>query len=101
MRRDHAPAFGEARPGLHLAADLAGHGVAVEQGRCDRDVAAVSRDDRVRKRAGEARRRAGGAEHFDLRVAEQVLSPAEPDRARVVVELASSAATSLDTSARS
>ena len=44
MRGDHAPAVGEAHPGLHLPADLAGRRVAVEQRRGDREVAAVGGD---------------------------------------------------------
>src|SRR5215470_12918059 len=41
MRRHHAPALRKAHPGLHLAADLAGHRAAMEQGGSDGDVAAV------------------------------------------------------------
>src|SRR5215468_5050654 len=68
VRRYHAPAFGKPYPSLHLAADLAGHHAAMEQGGSDGKVTPVRRDDCVRERAGKACGRARRAEGLDLRI---------------------------------
>ncbi len=44
MRRDDAPAFREAHPGLHLLSDLAGHAGAAKQRRRDGMIAAIGAD---------------------------------------------------------
>src|SRR2546427_10834951 len=86
MRSHHAPASREAYPGLHLAADLSGHGRAMEQRRGDGGVATVGGDDRARERAGKACGRARRTEGFDFGISKQILAAAEPDGARVIVE---------------
>ena len=86
MRGDDEPAVGKAHPGLHLAADLAGRGVAVEQRRGHREVAAVGRDHGARQRARQADRRARGAEGLDFRVAVEILAAAVADGARIVAK---------------
>ena len=76
----------KAHPGLHLAADLAGHAVALEQRRGDREVAAVGGDHGARvvraRPTGERAARNG----CDLVVAVEVLADAVADGARVVAE---------------
>src|SRR6266849_5310060 len=86
MRRHHAPAFGKAYPGLHLAADLARHGGAMKQSGGDGGVAAVGSDNGLREHSCEACGGASSAEGLDLRIPEQVLAAAEPDRAGIIVE---------------
>src|ERR1700704_1193705 len=86
MRRDHAPAFREAHPGLHLAAHLAGHAGAPKQRRGRREIAPIGGDDGLVDRAGETGRRARGAKGLDLSVAVEVFAAAVADRARVVAK---------------
>src|SRR5687767_4457590 len=86
MRRDDVPAVREADPCLLLAAYLAGHGLAPEQRRGDREVAAVGRDHGLRDRTHETDRRARGAKAGNLLVAVKVLSNAVADRLRRIAE---------------
>src|SRR5580700_4533154 len=86
MGSHDAPAFGEAHPGLHLAADFARHGRAVIQRRSDGVIAAVGADDGLRQRARQACRRARGAECRDLGVTIKILAAAVADGARVLAE---------------
>src|SRR3954453_8004969 len=88
MRGDDAPAFRAARPGLHLAPDLAWPGVAIEQRRRHTEVAAVRRDHGSRPLAPKAARRARAAKRRDLGMPVEVLANAIADGARVVTEQA-------------
>src|ERR1700682_1779253 len=86
MRGDYAPAFGEAHPGLHLAADFARHSRAVIQRRSDGVIAAVGTDDSLRQRARKACRRARGTECRDLGITKKILAAAVADGARILTE---------------
>src|SRR5438874_1662422 len=86
MGGDDAPALREANPGLHLPADLAGRGVAIEQGGGHGRVAAIAGDDGFRRAPVEAHRRAPGTEAGDRLVAVEVLADAIAQRAGIVAE---------------
>src|ERR1700689_5060884 len=86
MGRDDAPAFGEAYPGLHLAAEFAGHARAMIERRRDGVIAAVGADDGLRQGARQACRRARSAECRDLGVTIKILAAAIADGARIVAK---------------
>src|SRR6478752_8314014 len=86
MGGDDAPALREFYPGLHLAADLTRHRVAIEQGGGDRGVAAIAGDHGFRGAAVEADRRAPGAESGDCLIAVEVLADAIAQRAGIVAK---------------
>src|SRR5262245_37091396 len=85
MRGDDLPALGEAYPGLHLTADLAGRRGAMSQSRDHRKIAAKSRDDSLRE---SARPRATGAspKRRNFRVAVEVFGIAVADCSRIVAK---------------
>src|SRR5689334_5655215 len=86
MRRDHAPAFRHTHPTLHLPPDLAGAGLAPEQGGAGGVIPAKGGDHRAFECPGEAVRRPSGPEGLDGLVAIKVFAATVADGARVAPE---------------
>src|SRR5437867_993897 len=86
MGGDNPPAFGEARPRLHLTPDLAGQRIAIEQCGGDGGVAAIGRDHGLVGPAAEPDRRARRAERHDLLVAVEIFPNAIAQRAGIVAK---------------
>src|SRR5262245_33553531 len=79
----HPPAVWASHPGLGLTPHLARRGVAVEERRGDRIIAAIGGDDRLRQDARQANGGPRGAKRLDLIIAVQILRRAIADRARI------------------
>jgi hypothetical protein len=74
------------RPGLHLPPDLAGYRGAIVQGRSDRKIGTVGRNDRARQRAREAGGRPRSTESLDFPVAVENFRPAIADGPWIVTK---------------
>src|SRR6266550_9364182 len=86
MGGDDFPTLGESHPGLHLPSHSTRSGVAIEQCRGDRGVAAIGRDHRLRGPAHQPRRRTRRAKGRDRAVAIEVFADPVAQRAGIGAE---------------